>query len=145
MEEGVEAANLLADVREQQQHFVGLHKAREELRKGLGAPASLKLHAHRLQSDRLQLQRRVAQAQTNLTSIPDADAIKASTLIGHALMDADCGSRPPPGGGGGGGGAPCTCMPTGSSQIDCSCSAELLRPRPTLHPSLMLMLSRQVP
>ena len=76
VEEDAEAGNAMADVREAQQQFVGLHRAREELRKGLEAPATLRLHAQRLQQDRLQLQRRVAQAQNNLASIPDAEAIK---------------------------------------------------------------------
>ncbi len=68
---------------------------------GGGVRGTLHLHAHRPQLEWLQLQRRVAQAQTNLASIPDADAIRASTLIGQSLLDADCGSRPPGGGGGG--------------------------------------------
>ena len=80
IEEDEEAAGLLADVREQQQRFVGLHRAREELRKGLKPPAALKLHVQRLQQDRSQLQRRVAQAQTNLSSVPDADAIKVRCM-----------------------------------------------------------------
>lgn len=85
VEEDEEAAGLLADVREQQQHFVGLHRAREQLRKGLQPPAALKLHAQRLQQDRSQLQRRVAQAQANLSPVTDADAIKVSLCFaGHS-------------------------------------------------------------
>ena len=80
VEEDAEAAALLADVREQQQGFVGLHRTREELRKGLEAPAALRLHVQRLQQDRSQLQRRVAQSRTNLASVPDADAMKVAAV-----------------------------------------------------------------
>ena len=86
VEEDEEAAGLLADVREQQQRFMGLHRSREQLRKGLQPPAALKLHAQRLQQDRSQLQRRVAQAQANLSPVADADAIKVNIkpcLAGH--------------------------------------------------------------
>ena len=80
IEEDEEAAGLMADVREQQQRFVGLHRAREELRRGLKPPAALQLHVQRLRQDRSQLQRRVAQAQANLASVPDADAIKVRSM-----------------------------------------------------------------
>ncbi|KAK9840491.1 hypothetical protein WJX74_010577 [Apatococcus lobatus] len=76
-EQDEEAAGLLADVRDQQQRFVGLHRAREELRRGLQPPTALKLHVQRLQQDHGQLQRRVTQAQANLASVPNADAVKA--------------------------------------------------------------------